>query len=299
MSSARSVYRPWVVCCLGLCLAACSCGRESALKSSHIKGTEEQPATSSTSKANGETGGPGPSATTSNGASDTSQGAGASAVAQPAVWPPKGAKVTRLGPNISFGQLGDRRWVELDAKVCLQMGYLEHLLSRDEAGKQHESVLSLSIDASHIHSALLAAGAKPGRPVQFFNEKGDPEFKPPSGDRIRITLYYKDAEGRLVSIPAQKWVRNTRTKKPLELDWVFAGSYFFKPPGGDQEFYAANDGRVITTANFTTALLDLPIRSSEGDPQGGLEFEANSELIPPRDTPVKVVLEVIKNPEKP
>jgi hypothetical protein len=299
MGSARREHPLWVVCILGLCLAVCSCGRESTTKSQSAKSTEGQPATSSQKKANGEAGGAGPSATTSSGSTDTSQGAGASAVAQPATWPPEGAKVTRLGPNIAFGQLGDRRWVELDAKVCLQMGYLEHLLSRDEAGKQHESVLSLSIDASHIHSALLAAGAQPGKPVQFLNEKGDPEFKPPSGDRIRITLYYKDAEGRLVSIPAQKWVRNTKTKKPLELDWVFAGSYFFKPPGGDQEFYAANDGRVITTANFTTALLDLPIRSTEGDPQGGLEFEANTELIPPRDTPVKVVLEVIKNPEKP
>ncbi|MCS6976662.1 MAG: YdjY domain-containing protein [Gemmatales bacterium] len=216
-----------------------------------------------------------------------------------APWRPAGAKVTPLGPNLALGVAGDRRWVEIQATVCLTAGYLEHLLSRDEAGKQHESILSTSIDASHIHAALIAAGAKPGKPVQFLNEKGEPEFRPPSGDRIRITLHYRDKDGKIVSVPAQRWVRNVKTKKELDQDWVFAGSFFFQPEGVEKPIYAANDGRVITTANFPSALLDLPMRSEEGDPQAGLEFEANTELIPPRDTPVTVVLEVIKPDESP
>lgn len=217
-----------------------------------------------------------------------------------APWRPAGAKVTPLGPNIALGVAGDRRWVEIQATVCLTAGYLEHLLSRDEAGKQHESILSTSIDASLIHAGLIAAGARPGKPAQFVNDKGEPDFRPPTGDRIRITLHYKDEHGQVVSVPAQRWVRNTRTKKELDLDWVFAGSYLYQPEGVEKPIYAANDGRVITTANFPSALLDLPMQSKEGDPQGGLEFEANTELIPPRDTPVTVVLEVIKDQgEKP
>jgi hypothetical protein len=202
--------------------------------------------------------------------------------------------VTPLGPNIALGIAGDRRWVEIQAKVCLTVGYLEHLLSRDEAAKQHESILSTSIDASHIHAALIAAGAQPGRPVQYVNAQGQEEFRPPTGDRIRVTVHYQDASGRFVSLPAQRWVRNARTGKELDLDWVFAGSFFYKPEDSDTLLYAANDGRIITTANFPSALLDLPIRSAEGDPQAGLDFEANTELIPPRDTPVTVVLEVLE-----
>jgi hypothetical protein len=39
------------------------------------------------------------------------------------------------------------------------------------------------------------------------------------------------------------------------------------------------------------ALLDLPIRSDEGDPKEGLAYEANKELIPPEGTKVTVILE--------
>jgi hypothetical protein len=209
-------------------------------------------------------------------------------------WPPAGAKVSRLAPNIYLGIAGERRWVEVHAKVCLERGYLEHLLSRDEASKHHESVLSASFDAFFLDGALKAAGAKPGKPVQFFNKEGKPDFKPPSGDKIKITLRYKNKDGKEVQVPAQRWVRNTKTKKELDLDWVFAGSTFFLDPDGKPTVYGANDGRVITTSNFISSLLDLPVMSAEGDPQEGLEWEANTELIPPRETPVIVVLEVKK-----
>lgn len=246
-------------------------------------------ATQPTPLANHETPAPGDNGQTREAVGQPERGPDASAP-----WRPAGAKVTPLGPNIALGVAGDRRWVEIQATVCLTAGYLEHLLSRDEAGKQHESILSTSIDASHIHAALIAAGAKPGKPVQFLNDKGEPDFRPPTGDRIRITLHYKDKSGHIVSVPAQRWVRNVKTKKELDQDWVFAGSFFFQPEGAEKPIYAANDGRVITTANFPSALLDLPMRSEEGDPQAGLEFEANTELIPPRETPVTVVLEVVK-----
>jgi hypothetical protein len=215
-------------------------------------------------------------------------------------WPPAGAKLTELGPNIFLGQAGERRWVEIRAKTCLEQGYLEHLLSRDQASKHHESILSTKFDAFHLHGALLAAGAKAGHTVQFVNADGKPEFKPPTGDKIQITLRYKDKDGKEQAVPAQRWVRNAKTKKELDLDWVFAGSRFFKDQSGGPDVYGANDGRVITTANFITSILDLPIKSAEGDPSGGLEFEANTEHLPPRDTPVTVILEVKKDaPAKP
>ena len=43
------------------------------------------------------------------------------------------------------------------------------------------------------------------------------------GEKIKVSIRYED-KGRLVTVPAQSWVKNTRTGKPLDVDWVFAGS---------------------------------------------------------------------------
>jgi hypothetical protein len=166
--------------------------------------------------------------------------------------------------------------VIIPAAVCLRAGYLEHLVSH--GGKRHESVLWADVDCAIIHGALLAAGAKPGRPVQFASEEPKREFKPPSGTRIRITLEYDD-NGQIRRVPAQQWIRYAKTKKLLDQDWVFAGSYEFKTPDG-QVVYAANEGRYICVANFANAMLDLPFKSQEGDPQHGLDFEVNTESLP-------------------
>ena len=118
------------------------------------------------------------------------------------------------------------------------------------------------------------------------------EFIPPSGDRVRVLLQYEKEPGKWVTVPAQRWVREIKTKKTLAYDWVFAGSKFYPDPEGKTEdYYGANDGRVICLANFVTALLDLPVRVEEGNPVTGLDFEANTPEIPPLETPVTVILE--------
>jgi hypothetical protein len=186
---------------------------------------------------------------------------------------------------------GSARRVLVRAEVCLTRGYLEHLLSIKAAGKAHESILEGDFDARHIHAALLAAGATPGRPAQFLNARREPEFKPPSGETIQVLLQYPDGD-KLVTVPAQSWVRDHKTQKTLAYDWVFAGSVLIEDPAGERPpFYGANEGRVICTSNFPTALLDLPIQSEAGDPQQGLDWEANPPAIPPRRTPVTVILE--------
>lgn len=190
---------------------------------------------------------------------------------------------------------GSKRRVLIRSWVCLRQGYLEHFLSRPF--KAHESILATDIDARAIHVGLLAAGATPGRPVQWINEKGDEDYHPPTGDEILVTLRYED-QGRLKEVPARRWIRDSKTKRELQHNWVFAGSRLFENPDGKDQppLYGANDGRIICTANFTTALLDLPISSKPGDPTVGLDWEANTPLIPPRDTTVLAVLEPLRPP---
>jgi hypothetical protein len=87
----------------------------------------------------------------------------------------------------------------------------------------------------------------------------------------------------------------------MKADWVFAGSGFYKDEDTKKEYYLAEDGDLICVANFPSATIDVAVpSSSQGD---GLLFEAYTERIPPKGTPVTVelipVVEKEAKPEKP
>ena len=109
---------------------------------------------------------------------------------------------------------------------------------------------------------------------------------------IRVTLHWTDGDGRPRRAKAQQWIRNTGTEQALRQDWVFAGSRTVNTRGTEKPHYLAEDGNVICVSNFTDAMLDLPIRSTQVNE--GLMFSAYTERIPPVGTPVTIVLE----PEK-
>lgn len=196
--------------------------------------------------------------------------------------------------NVFLEILPDKtKRVLVSAYVCRRTDLLEHLMCR-KTTKEHEAILAADVDARDIHTALILAGAEPGHPVKF-----RPKFEPPTGTKIRITLQYEKKKGETITAAAQQWIRNTKTKKPMEQDhWVFAGSLLIPDPLDRKRppFYAANDGDLITVVNFDSAMLDLPIDSSQ-DSQD-LLFEANTERIPAIDTPVLVILEPIPATKK-
>ena len=205
----------------------------------------------------------------------------------PTLVPAQGeAKKIKLGNNVFLEIDGEKRRVLVNAYVCLRQGQLEQLLTRKRS-KEHESVLAADVDARQIHAALVAAGAEPGSPVKF-----RPDFQPPKGTAIKVTLEYKE-NGKTVRVPAQRWLRDIKTKKNPETDWVFAGSVLHPNPDNPkaQPFYGANEGDIICIANFETAMLDVPFRSSKDNDV--LYFEANTEFIPPLETPVLVILEPV------
>jgi hypothetical protein len=203
----------------------------------------------------------------------------------------KPAEKKPVGKNVYFEVQGKSRRVIVEATVCLRQGQLEMLLCR-KFTKEHESILSADVDARQVHAALLAAGAEAGAPVSFV-----PGYKPASGTRIRVTLQYKD-KGKTVTVPARDWIRNARTRKALEHDWVFAGSQFVQNPLDPKgpSLYLANEGDVICVSNFETAMLDLPIVSPKDNDE--LVFEAYTERIPAIMTPVNVILEPIVEAKK-
>jgi hypothetical protein len=190
-----------------------------------------------------------------------------------------------VGNNVLLEVRGPRRRVLVSAVVCLRQGQLEQLLCRKNT-KEHEAILSADVDARKIHEALLLAGATEGSPVRY-----QPTYRPPTGQTIQVTLEYKK-QGKVVTVPARSWVKNSRTGKDLDIDWVFAGSRLVTDPfDRNTKIYLANDGDVICVSNFETALLDLPIRSPKDNAE--LVFEANTPRIPPVGTPVAVILEPV------
>lgn len=176
-----------------------------------------------------------------------------------------------------------RTRVVMVGKVCLRQGQLE-MFACPEGTKEHESVLSVPVEAFKVHAALLAIGVKAGRPVQFV-----PEYRSASGSEIDVALYWTDEAGQRRSAWAQDWVQDADTGKALNHPWVFAGSGFWVDEKTGQEHYLANQGELICVSNFSSAMLDLPIESS--DKGGQLLFNAYTERIPPLDTQVTIVLQ--------
>ena len=148
--------------------------------------------------------------------------------------------------------------------------------------KEHEAIVVADVKALTVHAGLLAVGAEPGNPVQFH-----PEYVPASGTEIEVTVRWKDAEGKVQTARAQDWIKNTETGEAMTQPWVFAGSGFWVDPSG-KKTYQAEGGDFICVANFATAMLDLPIESSQANHM--LAYTAYTERIPPLETPVTVRL---------
>ncbi len=231
------------------------------------------------------------------------EGQGAKALApaktdDPAQASPKAGETKKVpaGRNVWLEIQGEKRRVIVKASVCLREGVLEHLMCRQRT-KEHEAILAADVDAQDIHKALIIARSTPGSPVKYQEKGKELVVIPPTGTRIKITLTYME-KGKAITVPAQEWIRDIKTKKNLAHDWVFAGSILLTNPFDNKQppLYGANAGDVITVSNFETAMLDLPIASSKDN--ADLAFEAHSDRIPPLDTPVTVILEPIPEAKK-
>ena len=192
----------------------------------------------------------------------------------------------RLSPTEEVWIDREEEQVVVGGRVALDRGLLE-FFACPQGTKEHESVVAVDASARLVHAALLAIGLEPGKPVSF-----DPEYTPASGPRIRVTMRWTDAAGEPQKADARGWIRDTRTGKPLETDWVFAGSSFWKDPADGREYYQADGGDLVCVSNFPTATLDLPIESSQSNE--ALLFEVNEERVPKIGTPVEMVLSEAK-----
>ncbi len=179
----------------------------------------------------------------------------------------------------------DRRLI-LRARVCLNEGFLEHLLCREQT-KEHESILATKATPRMIHAGLLLTQAVKGHPVRY-----RPRFEPPAGTPLLVTVEWTE-KGEVQTLDAREWILDPKTKKTLAETWVFAGSdQFPDPEDATRTIYAADGGDLFTVANFTSAILDVPFASSGNDAERS--YVANTAKIPARNTYVTLVIRPAK-----
>ncbi len=203
--------------------------------------------------------------------------------APPKLPAPEGA--TRLSPKFDVWLDAKQGVVLVDGQVSLRRGMLE-MFACIRNTKEHEAVVTADTQAFLVHAALLRLGAEPGHPAQFV-----PEFKPPAGTEIDVTVQWNDAEGKPQTARAQDWIRDMKTNKAMTYPWVFAGSRFWTDEETGKQYYQAEGGDFICVSNFGTAALDIPVESSQSN--DALEFEAFTEHIPPLGTPVRLILKPV------
>lgn len=176
----------------------------------------------------------------------------------------------------------DEQAVIVDGYVCQRNAPLE-MFACPIGTKEHESIVAVFAKSRFVHASLLAVGGSPGKPVAF-----EPKFTPASGTTVRVYALWHDEKGETQAILAQNWIRQTGTKKPMLWDWVFAGSKIYKDPDTGNESYLGDGGELVSVANFMTSTLDVAVKSDAAN--SGLVFEAYTDKIPKRFTPIRLVM---------
>ncbi len=199
--------------------------------------------------------------------------------------PPGSTRITR---DSSVWIDAKHKRVFVDGFVTLREGPLE-MFACPTGTKEHESIVATLARASEVHAGLLAVGAMQGTTVRH-----RPSYVPATGQRIRVWVMYRDAAGTFHAVDARQWLENSSTSMPLETDWVFAGSNEWTDPADGKVHYQADGGDMICVSNFGTAMMDLPVESSDSNAE--LLFNARTAKIPPVLTPVRLMLVPIPIP---
>lgn len=199
--------------------------------------------------------------------------------------PPEAAALTK---NANLWIDKQRHRVYVDGYVAIRNGPLE-MFACPVGTKEHESIVATLSRSREVHAALLAIDASPGTPVRY-----DPEFLPPTGQSIRVWVLWRDPQGKFHAQDARQWIVDGQTKQVMDVDWVFGGSGFWEDPADGREYYMADGGDMICVSNFSSAMMDVPFSSSAD--AGDLMFIPNTEKIPERGTPVRLVLVPIPIP---
>lgn len=207
-----------------------------------------------------------------------------------------GAMITPVTPLVKPQENGRNLWLDTNPRgrrviirgeIVQQKAVLEEFLCLKHT-KEHESIVAADIHAQTLHAMLVVTGAEPGKPAQF-----SPKFEPASGAELEITIEWK-AGKEFERVRAQELIRDAKTGKAIEHKFVFAGSGIVDNPITKEPYYMANDGDIISVANFISSMIDIAVQSTANNDE--LVFDTLSVRIPPIGTEVFVVVKPVPKP---
>jgi hypothetical protein len=197
--------------------------------------------------------------------------------------PPKGVgpKVGKL-PHVEFDAQEKQVRVECEMLAC--EAPLEFFCCV-KGTNDYEAMIRSEVKPSNLHLALLAVGLKPGQPISY--SEAAKRWIPPSGPPVQITMEY-EKDGKTVSVPSWKWMRDVKHKKPAPpFTWVFTGSRVLP----DGKYAADMTGYLVSIVNFDLTVVDVPRLASSSNEL--LEWERNPDTTPKAGTKVTMVMEPV------
>ena len=156
-----------------------------------------------------------------------------------------------------------------------------------KGSNDYEAMIRSEVKPSDLHFALLGIGQKPGQPLKY--SEAAKKWIPPQGPPLQIAMEY-EKDGKTISDPAWKWMRDVHGKKPAPpFTWVFTGSRVMP----DGKYAADVTGYLVSIVNFDLTVIDVPeLASSSNDL---LEWERNPDVTPKAGTKVWMVIEPAGN----
>ncbi len=168
----------------------------------------------------------------------------------------------------------------------------EFFIIAQNSGHDYEALTISFAQPSDVHHALCFLGLPPGRRVDFDRLRFWPK-----GERVLLSLSYRDAEGRTIGpFRMEKLFLDRKTGKPLEVTGlVFTGSDWVEDraqPG--KKVYAADafdPHSIASNYNEPTTVLDVPRQAPQKEAYNNLTVNPAIRL------PEKALVEITLEPE--
>lgn len=186
------------------------------------------------------------------------------------------------------------REVRVPCAINMNEGIIEYALVT-EAGKTHESLLKTRVKPFDVQLAMLLCNYEPhpGELIEVLSN-AQPELQAiarkkmenPGANKVRLTVEWKDKDGKNQKSSLGRWIHNDRENKPLEIPhWIFNGSDM-----GDGNFSADHEGTLISGHFDLAGIISNPSKWAGENGNWLLE----TKKIPPVDTPVTLVISPVK-----
>jgi hypothetical protein len=188
------------------------------------------------------------------------------------------------------------RTVTVPAKVNMTDGLVEYYCV-SPTGSTHESVIVSDAGPQNVHVAMLLLGAKGAAPKDGAQAPGqiDADFlaRLPKlvGDRVMLSVRWKDADGKEQTVPAERWVmqripvKNKPAQEKVMEDgpWLYNGSYLY-----EGRFVAEGQGMFVAINTMPSALINNPRPGANNDKM----WFVNTKAVPPVGTPVDFIIKL-------